>query len=83
MRLPSQPNCLIVTSIVGLALVALNLNPMAGSSVANAAANPDSVNPCKLVTAAEELQIQISFSNDAGRARAKTEELKLADIAVT
>ena len=30
-----------------------------------------------------ELQIQISFSNDAGKARAKTEELKLADIAVT
>jgi hypothetical protein len=167
MRLPTQTNSLIVTSIVGVALVALNLNPKAGSSVANAAANPDSVNPCKLITAAEaqsalgmpvsdgvfmddnifrhctfrgitdtgagkpyvtislisrdkaafdkmnsrdferatgtsldaffyraspwvtvwhngnELQIQISFINDAGKARAKTEELKLADIAIT
>jgi hypothetical protein len=167
MRLPSQPTSLIVTSIVGIVLVALNMNPMAGSSVANAAANPDSVNPCKLVTAAEaqsalgmpvsagvfmddnifrhctftgttetgsgkpyvtvsliskekatfdsmnpsdferatgtaldaffykaspwvtvwhngnELQIQISFSTDTGKARAKTEELKLASIAVT
>jgi hypothetical protein len=167
MRLPSQPNSLIVTSIAGLVLAALNLNPMPASSVASAAANPDSVNPCKLVTAAEaqsalgmpvsagvfmddnifrhctftgttetgsgkpyvtvsliskdkatfdkmnlrdferatgttldaffykrspwvtvwhngnELQIQISFNNDAGEARAKTEELKLAESAVT
>jgi len=167
MRLPSQTSSLIVTSIIGLALVALNLNPKVGFRVAHAAASPDSVNPCKLITAAEaqsalgmpvsagefmddnifrhckftgatntgagypyviislisrdkaafdkmnphdferatgtnldafffkgspwvtvwhngvELQIQISFSDDAGKARAKTQELKLADIAVT
>lgn len=167
MRLPSQTNSLIVTSFVGLALVALNLSPKEGSSVANAAASPGSVNPCNLITAAEaqsalgmpvsagvfmddnifrhctfrgtidngggkpyvnvslitrdkaafdkmnltdferatgttldaffyraspwvtvwhngnELQIQISFHDDAGKARAKTQELKLADIAIT
>jgi hypothetical protein len=96
--------------------------------VASGAANPDSVNPCALITVAEaqsalgtpvsagaflddgifrhctftattdtgsgkpwvtvwhngnELQIQISSHDDAGKARAKTEELKVAGIAIT
>ncbi len=154
-------------SITALALLALDLNPIASSGLAKAAADAGSVNPCKLITVAEaqsavgmpvsagvfmddnifrhctftgvtdtgggkpyvtisliskdkaifdqirprdferatgttlnayfykaspwvtvwhngnELQIQISFSNDAGKTRAKTEELKLAAIAIT